>query len=139
MASAGVWWRRARLSSQPLGAMKFGQQSEQAFKEYASLGLPPFPYKKLKKALKHADARNSDPQSQQSIDLRDWFSALLARETKRVDTAWAAAARAVLLAVRSPRAGGMYAKVVGKGWCAETADAAGMDGTKLSNDFLMTF
>ena len=71
-------WRRLAfggaehgLSSQPLGAMKFGQQSEQAFKEYASLGLPPFPYKKLKKALKHADARNSDPQSQQSIDLRN--------------------------------------------------------------------
>ena len=107
-------------------AMKFGRDAELAFEEFSATGLPPFPYKQLKKTLERQTLLNSSPRKVQSVDMRDWFASVLTKETKKLDACWVAAARTVLLAARSPRAGRINAKLHGRSWCADSTGAACM-------------
>ena len=102
--------------------MKFGHTAERAFGELVSeTGLPPFPYKSLKKALKSHAADVRVP-----ADVRSSFIKLLTKETKRVDERWAAAARCVLLVTRTPRVSGAYLMITGRSsWCRDPVAAAG--------------
>jgi hypothetical protein len=76
--------------------MKFGKHCEEACSDLAGVTkMPAFPYKDLKKQLKHVE---------ESTDPREEFFSFLINKVRNVDEAWKKAAHAALKAERSPYA-----------------------------------